>query len=223
MSHKVHPFAHRLSIIRDWRSRWFGKQGDYQRNLKTDIVLREFFAKKLRGYYVDGIDMERGRSNYRILIRTARPGMIIGRQGDGAVKLREAVLSHVKKHNLSVPKELKIDIEEVRLPETHAAIVGQMVAEGLEKRLPFRRVMKQMLEKVAASRDVLGVRIALSGRLGGAEMSRREALMKGRLPLQTLRADVDFAREKAHLPYGDIGIKVWIYKGDIFEQKKAGF
>ena len=121
------------------------------------------------------------------------------------------------KKKLPVPKDLKIDVEEVRLPETHAAVVGQMIAEGLEKRMPFRRVMKQAIEKVSANRNVLGVRVTLSGRLGGAEMSRREMLMKGRLPLQTLRADIDFAREKAYTPYV-IGIKVWIYKGEIFEK-----
>jgi small subunit ribosomal protein S3 len=114
---------------------------------------------------------------------------------------------------------LKIDIEEVRNPESNAAIVAMMVAEGLEKRLPFRRVMKQTLEKVLASRDVLGAKIKLAGRLGGADMSRQEDLKKGQIPLQTLRADIDFAREKAHMTYGDIGIKIWIYKGQIFNNK----
>lgn len=112
-----------------------------------------------------------------------------------------------------------MDIEEVKVPEASASIVSQMVAEGLEKRMPFRRVMKQMIEKVMAAREVKGVRIFLSGRLGGAEMARREDLKKGRIPLQTLRADVDFKRYEAILPYGQIGIKVWIYKGDIFNKK----
>ena len=115
---------------------------------------------------------------------------------------------------------MKIDVEEIRSPESNAAIVGQMVAEALEKRMPFRRVLKQMVEKVMANRDVKGVRIAVSGRLGGAEMSRTEQIKKGRIPLQTLRADIDFTREKAYLPYGVIGVKIWIYKGDIFEDKK---
>ena len=110
-----------------------------------------------------------------------------------------------------------MDIEEVRSPESQAAIVGYMIAEGLEKRMPFRRVLKQTVEKVMANRDVQGVRIAVAGRLGGAEMSRREEIKRGRVPLQTLRADIDFAHETAYLPYGVIGIKVWIYRGDIFE------
>lgn len=181
-------------------------------------MIREFLQKKLRGMYIDGIEMERNRTTYRILIRTARPGMIIGRQGEGAIKLRKIVLEKMAKIGVPVPKDLKIDIEEVRLPETHSAIVGQMIAEGLEKRLPFRRVMKQAIEKVMANRNVLGCRVTLSGRLGGAEMGRRENMLKGRLPLQTLRADIDFAREKAHMTYGDIGVKVWIYKGDVFEK-----
>ena len=122
---------------------------------------------------------------------------------------------------LSEKPEVKIDIEEVRSPESSAAIVGQMVAEGLEKRFPFRRVLKQTVEKVMANRDVKGVRIIVGGRLGGADMSRSEELKKGRIPLQTLRADIDFARVKAILPYGVIGIKVWVYRGDIFEDRRA--
>ena len=117
-------------------------------------------------------------------------------------------------------QELKLDIEEIRSPESNAAIVAQMIAESIEKRMPFRRVMKQAIEKVMANRDVKGVKIYLGGRLGGAEMARSEELRKGQVPLQTLRADIDFSREKAHMDYGDIGIKVWIYRGEIFADKK---
>ena len=221
MSHNVHPYAHRLGIIRDWKSRWFGAEGKYQDYLKTDVLIREFLEKKLRGNYVDGIDFERSGGNIlRIIIKTSKPGMIIGRSGEGSLKLKEAIMTKLKKIRVGIPKEVKIDIEEVRSPESHAAIVGQMVAEGREKRLPFMRCMKQAMEKTMANRDVKGVKITLSGRLGGADMSRIESVKNGRLPLQTLRADIDFAREKAHLPYGDIGIKVWIYRGDIFEKTK---
>ena len=115
-------------------------------------------------------------------------------------------------------QELKIDIEEIKIPESSSAIVAQMVAEGLEKRMPFRRVLKQMVEKSMANREVKGIKILLSGRLGGADMSRKEELKKGRIPLQTLRADIDFKRYEAHMPYGNIGIKVWIYKGEIFNK-----
>ncbi|MAZ40598.1 30S ribosomal protein S3 [bacterium] len=220
MSHSVHPYSHRLGILRDWKSRWFGRGGSYQEYLRVDVLLREYLEKKLRGLYVNSIEMERGENSFRIIIKTARPGMVIGRSGEGAKKLRADVLKQMRKLGVEAPRDFKIDIEEVRDPETHAAVVGQMIAEGLEKRLPFRRVMKQTVEKVMANRGVQGVRINLSGRLGGAEMGRKEYLKEGRIPLQTLRADIDFAKEKAHLPYGDIGIKVWIYRGDIFEKRK---
>jgi len=145
--------------------------------------------------------------------------MIIGRSGDGVVKLREKILHLLQKNAIDLAgQELKLDIEEIRNPESNSAIVAMIVAEGLEKRLPFRRVLKQTLEKVLANREVQGAKIKLSGRLGGADMARQEDLKKGRIPLQTLRADIDFAREKAHMTYGDIGIKVWIYKGQIFEK-----
>jgi small subunit ribosomal protein S3 len=220
MTHVVHPYSHRLGIIRDWKSRWFTPdQKKYRDALKADLTVREFLEKKLRGFYVSAVEMERSEKTWRLIIKTSRPGLLIGKGGDGAVKLRNDILKLVRKHKLPMPPELKIDIEEVRSPESNAAIVGAMVAEGLEKRLPFRRVMKQMIEKVMANRDVQGVKIYLTGRLGGADMGRSEELKKGRIPLQTLRADIDFAREKAHMTYGDIGIKVWIYRGEIFADK----
>lgn len=216
MSHTVHPYAHRLGILRDWKSRWFGTRGKYQQYLKQDILLREWLEKRLRGMFVDSIEMERGQNTLRVIIKTSRPGMIIGRSGEGAQKLRNEVIKQLRRIKVPLPGDVRIDIEEVRVPESHSAIVAQMMAADLEKRLPFKRVMKQTIEKVLANKNVKGVKVTLSGRLGGAEMGRVETLKKGRLPLQTLRADIDFAREKAHLSYGDIGIKVWIYKGDIF-------
>lgn len=221
MSHTVHPYSHRLGIIRDWKSRWFSDKDQYKKFLKSDIILREYLEKRLRGFYVSDIEMERSPKDFRILIKTARPGMIIGRSGDGAVKLKEDVLKQASRNNIKLPEKFKIDIEEVRYPESNAAIVSQMIAEGLEKRLPFRMVMKQTIEKIMANRDVLGAKIGLSGRLGGAEMSRSEELKKGGIPLQTFRADIDFAKEKAYLPYGVVGIKVWIYKGQVFSEKQG--
>jgi len=219
MSHTVHPYAHRLGIIRDWQSRWFAPKDQFKVYLKSDTLLREYLDKRLRGLYVAGIEMERNEKTYRIIIKTSRPGMIIGRSGEGAIKLKADVKKFISKHKLQVPDNFKIDIEEVRYPEGNAIIVSQMIAEGLEKRLPFRMVMKQTIEKVMANRDVKGARIALSGRLGGAEMSRREQVKRGGIPLQTFRADIEFAREKAFLPYGVVGIKVWVYKGEVFENK----
>ncbi len=221
MSHTVHPYAHRLGIIRDWKSRWFGVNKQYRDFLKCDIMLREYLEKKMRGLYISGIEMERNQKNLRIIIKSSRPGMIIGRSGEGAVKLKNDILAKMRKLGIA-PKteEVKVDIEEIRSPESNSAIIAQMVAEGLEKRMPFRRVLKQMVEKAMANRDVLGIKILLSGRLAGADMSRKEELKRGRIPLQTFRADIDFTRYEANLPYGNIGIKVWIYKGEIFEKDK---
>ncbi len=145
--------------------------------------------------------------------------MIIGRSGEGAAKLRNDIFTFAKRRKIAISENLKVDIEEVRFPEADAVIVGEMVAEGLEKRMPFRRVLKQTIEKVMANRDVQGAKIAISGRLGGADMSRAEQIKKGNIPLQTFRADIDFARERAYLPYGVIGVKVWIYKGEVFADK----
>jgi small subunit ribosomal protein S3 len=219
MSHTVHPYSHRIGILRGWKSRWFAPNGKYQQFLKTDVLLREYLIKRLRGNYVAGVEIERGQKTLRIIIKSSRPGMIIGRSGENMTKLRADIETQIKRLGLKVTEDLKIDVEEVRNPEANSAIVAQMVAEGLEKRLPFRRVVKQMLEKVMANREVKGIKIYLGGRLGGAEMARTEELKKGQVPLQTLRADIDFAREKAYMTYGQIGIKVWIYRGEIFEKK----
>lgn len=219
MTHTVHPYSHRLGIIRDWKSRWFGVKNKYKEFLKSDVLLREYLEKKMRGMYVSNIEMERGEKILRVIIETSRPGVIIGRSGDGAVKLKNDILSFLNKNKLSSGGEVKVDIKEVKSPESNSTIVAQMIADGLEKRLPFRRVVKQVVDKVIANRDVLGVKIELSGRLGGATMARKEKIKKGRIPLQTFRADVDFTKYEARLPYGGIGIKVWIYKGEIFSKK----
>ena len=222
MTHIAHPYAQRLGINRDWKSRWFAANPkQYREYLRADNAIRAFLLKKLKGMSIDSVTLERDEKVLRVLIKTARPGLIIGRSGEGATKLRKEVDMLLRKQKLTEKPDIKIDIEEVRSIETSAAIVAQMIAEGLEKRMQFRRVMKQTIEKVMANRDVQGVRIIMSGRLGGADMARREELKKGRIPLQTLRADIDFARERANLPYGVIGIKVWIYRGDVFENRKA--
>ncbi|MEX0652107.1 MAG: 30S ribosomal protein S3 [Candidatus Paceibacterota bacterium] len=218
MTHNVHPYAHRLGILRDWKSRWFSSHPKvYREGVKLDTSIREFLSKRLRGMYVSSIEMERNQNMLRVIIKTSRPGVVIGRSGEGSVKIKQDVLKMVSKLRIEEVPEIKIDVEEVRSPESNAMIVSQMIIEGLEKRMPFRRVLKQTAEKVMANRDVEGVRIALSGRLGGAEMARKEQIKKGRIPLQTFRADIDFAREKAYLPYGIVGIKVWVYRGDVFE------
>jgi small subunit ribosomal protein S3 len=220
MTHVAHPYVQRLGVIRDWKSRWFAADPKkYREYIRTDGAVRKHLATKLRNMHIANIEIERNEKIFRVIISTSRPGLIIGRSGEGATKLRKEVDMLLRTLKLTEKPEIKIDIEEVRSPETSASIVGQMVVEGLEKRMPFRRVMKQTAEKVMANRDVKGIRIICSGRLGGAEMARKEEIKRGRIPLQTLRADIDFARETATLPYGAIGVKVWIYRGDIFADR----
>ena len=219
MTHTVHPFAHRLGVIRDWKSRWFAANPkQYRENVMIDTTIRTFLKKRLRGMFVTSVEIERSRQAIRILLKTSRPGLVIGRGGEGSQKLQKEIAAKMRLVKGAPQLPVKLDIEEVRSPESQAPVVAYMIAEGLEKRQTFRRVLKQTVEKVMANRDVQGVRIAISGRLGGAEMSRQEEIKRGRVPLQTIRADIDFAREQAYLPYGVIGIKVWIYRGEIFDR-----
>lgn len=219
MTHTVHPYAHRLGIIRDWKSRWFaGDKKSYRENVLVDESIRQYVSTKMRGMHIADVEIERSESEVRIVLHTARPGLVIGRSGENATKLRTEFTKVIRKVAPAHGRSVKLDIMEIRQPETNSAVVGQMVAEGLEKRLPFRRVLKGTVEKVMAVREVLGVRIVISGRLGGADMSRIEHIKKGRIPLQTFRANIDYAHTEAHLPYGQIGIKVWIYLGETFEK-----
>lgn len=223
MSHTSHPYAVRLGIIRPWKSRWFNVK-DFSKLLKEDTRLREFLVKRLKGMLVDGVEIERTSAALNIIIRTARPGMIIGRGGEGITKLQNEIVAFIAKKGVTKEMQkgqkipvLKLTVEEIRVPEAHAGVMVEQIAMDLEKRMPFRRVMKQTIGKIMNSKEVRGVKLSLSGRLDGAEMARYEWLKEGQVPLQTLRADVDYARGRAHLPYGDLGIKVWIYKGEIFE------
>ncbi len=221
MTHTVHPYAYRLQTIRDWKSRW-GRTKQYKQFLKASVVIREWLETRLRGMFVDEIDIECSPNLFSLAIRTSRPGVIIGKGGEGIEKLKKELSKKMAHLKLGEFKEIRVAVEEAKSPESRARIVAQTVAESLEKRLPFRRVMKQVIERSMASRDVKGVKVALNGRLGGADMSRSEWLREGQIPLQTLRADIDFAKEKAHLPYGDIGIKVWIYRGEVFSGDAGG-
>ena len=227
MSHTAHPYAVRLGILRPWKSRWFNLR-EFSSLLKEDVLLREFLEKRLHGMLVDSIDIERSPAAINVIIRTAKPGLLIGRGGEGIEKLKTEIDSYLKQirkkaRKSSLPSKigLKLTVEEIKSPEQHAKVMVEVIAQDLEKRLPFRRVMKQTLGKIMASRNVLGAKIALAGRLDGAEMARFEWLKDGRMSLQTFRADVDFARGRAHLPYGDLGIKIWIYKGEVVGNKIA--
>jgi small subunit ribosomal protein S3 len=218
MSHTVHPYAHRLGTIRGWKSRWFAKGKKYSSFLKNDVLIREFLEKEFRGKYVSSIEFERNQKTTKIIISTARPGFIIGRQGEGVAELTKKIIREMKRRNIDAEYNFTIDVVEIKSPDSDAMLTAQQIAEGLERRLPFRRVMKMTLDKVIATRGVVGARIVLSGRLGGNEMSRKEEVKKGGIPLQFIRGDVDYATYRANLPYGVIGVKVWIYKGDTLER-----
>jgi small subunit ribosomal protein S3 len=223
MTKIVNPFSYRLGVLNGWRSKFITGQkvrnADYKSKLKADVLLREYLTKKLRGQMVSNIEMERSQGVWRIRIFTSRPGNILGKSGEGVQNLKKDVDTFLRRNKLSTTEQPKIDIVEVSNPETSAQIVGLMVAEALEKRVPFRRVLKSTIEKVSQNKDVLGVKIYIGGRLGGADMARGEYLKKGNIPLQTIRANVDYARERANMTYGVLGIKVWIYKGEVFNKK----
>lgn len=214
MSKIVHPYAHRLPLIRDWKSRWFKMGKEYRELLRADTMVREYLEKKLRGSYLADVEFERNQKSTKIMIATSRPGMLIGRNGEGATNLKNDLVKFMKSKSIAIPTDLKIDIIEVTNPDANAKIVAFSIAEMLEKRMTFRRVMKTTLEKIMQARGVKGAKIVLSGRLGGADMARREELKLGGIPLQFMRGDVDYATETARMTYGGIGIKVWIYKGD---------
>lgn len=213
MGNKVHPIGIRLGITTDWQSRWFGSKKTYREQLRKDVDIREFIVTKWKSAAIAMVQIERRANAVRLIIHTARPGILIGRGGTGIEDLTRAI----KKRFFAGKKiDLKVDVQEVKNPEMNAMLVGQQVAEQLEKRTPFRRVLKSMLDQVEANKSVQGVKIEICGRLGGAEMSRREWLSRGKIPLHTLRADIDFACAEARTTYGVIGVKTWIYKGEKF-------
>lgn len=212
MGHKVNPKGLRIGITNTWRSRWFGKK-DYVKNLKEDVQIRRMVMARWKTAAIADVEIERSAGTIKLIIRTSRPGVIIGRGGTGI----EDISKGIKKEFFPGRKvDMKVEIQEIKQFEESASLIAQQVVEQIEKRMPFRRVMKSMLEQVEKNKSIKGVKIELNGRLGGAEMSRREWLAKGTLPLHTLRANIDFARDTARTTYGAIGVKIWIYKGDVF-------
>ncbi|MFH1462201.1 MAG: 30S ribosomal protein S3 [bacterium] len=214
MSHKVHPKSYRLKTLNDWSSRWFDKK-KLPQYLEEDFRIREFLKEKIGKLGVEKVEIERFPEKILVIIFSARPGLIIGRGGGGVEELKKQLDRNIFKKVQR--KEVKIEIKEVRDVWSSAALSAQWIAQQLERRIPHRRVLKQILDRITAVKNNKGVRVEVSGRLGGAEIARREWLKKGRLPLQTIRSDIDFAKEQAFCSYGVIGIKVWIYKGEKFE------
>ncbi|QQS21227.1 MAG: 30S ribosomal protein S3 [Candidatus Moraniibacteriota bacterium] len=213
MGHKANPIGLRIGITTSWRSRWFADRL-YQKNLREDILIREYILSKWKNAAIAFVEIERSSGSLRLIIGTSRPGVLIGRGGTGVEDLTRSVKRQFFRGKRL---DLKIDIQEVKHFEENALLVAEQVAEQLERRLPFRRVLKGTLDQVEKNRLIRGVKIEISGRLGGAEMSRREWLSRGTLPLHTLRADIDFARATARTTYGAIGVKVWLYRGEKFD------
>jgi len=216
MSHRVHPKIFRIKNAEDWQSQWFGKK-NYKYNLEQDLQIRAFVKKTLKAAIINEVIIKRSANSVHIIVKAARPGIVIGRGGAGIQELKKQIITKIFKGKIK-GIDIKIDVEEIRKAETQANIIGQTIAEQLERRMPFRRVIKQTIEKVTQNPEVKGIKIVASGRLNGSEMARREKLMKGSLPLQTIRANIDYAQVNAYTIYGVIGIKVWINKGEIFDK-----
>ena len=215
MGNKINPTSYRLNITETWKSKWFSK-ANYVEQLREDVRIREYLEEHLLKAGLARIDIERfNDGTITVVIRTTKPGLIIGKGGAGIEELKKKI-----KTKLKIKKELKVNIEEIRDVNMHAAVIAGSIAEQLEKRVAFRRLMKQSLESVMQA-GAKGIKVQIGGRLNGAEIARSEHLSSGKIPLHTLRADIDYAKATAHTTYGTIGIKVWIYKGDVFERKET--
>lgn len=212
MGRKVHPKSFRLGINTNWNSRWYADRRDYVKYLQQDIAIRKYLKERLRNAAVSDIQIERSAEAVTVTIFTPKPGVVIGRGGQGAEELKKKLKTIVMSEKKTM---LKLNIQEVEKPDINAQVVMHNVIEQLEKRLPFRRAMKQAIESVMRA-GAKGVKIQVAGRLNGAEIARTEHLSRGRLPLQTIRANVQFARGVAHTTYGVIGVKVWVYTGEVF-------
>ena len=207
MGQKVHPTGIRLGVVKDHNSVWYADSKTYAQNLINDLEVREYILKKLDAASVSRVKIERPAQTARITIFTARPGIVIGKKGEDVAGLRKALSA-----KMGVP--VHINIEEIRKPDVDARLVAQNVAQQLERRVMFRRAMKRVVQN-AMRQGAEGIKVQVSGRLGGAEIARTEWYREGRVPLHTLRADIDYATYEAHTTYGVIGVKVWIFKGEV--------
>src|SRR5213079_301904 len=212
MGQKVHPYGFRLGVTKTWRSRWFAKQ-DYHRLLKEDLELKDLLKERLKAAGVSSVEVDRPGNKLRVTIRTSRPGIIIGRKGAEIDKLKQELQVKTK-------REVYIDIQEVHKPELDAQLVCESICLQLEKRVAFRRAMRKAVDS-ALRFGCKGIKVRCGGRLNGAEIARTEWYLQGRLPLHTLRADIDFGMAEARTTYGVIGVKCWIYNGDILEQRRS--
>jgi small subunit ribosomal protein S3 len=211
VGHKTHPIGFRLGVIKDWEARWFAER-DYKRLLHEDLDIRSLIRKRLQDAGVPRIDIERSANQVTVTIHTAKPGIVIGKSGAKVEELRKLLEE-------KTGKKVRLNIQEIRQPELDAELVARSVAEQIERRVAFRRAIKQAAQR-SMQRGAKGVRIVISGRLGGSEMSRREREVAGSVPLHTLRADIDFGMAEALTTYGVIGVKCWIYRGEVIPQRR---
>jgi small subunit ribosomal protein S3 len=210
MGRKVHPVGFRLGISSEWESNWFSEK-QYTELLHEDIAIRNLVDKELQRAGVARIELERSANKVDVTLHTAKPGIVIGKQGANVERIRGLI-------ERKVGKKVNLRIEEIKVPETNARLIAESIAEQIQRRVAYRRAMKHAIQQ-ATRRGAKGVKIKMSGRLGGAEMSRTVTEMEGRVPLHTLRADIEFATVHAHTTYGRIGVKVWVYKGDVLPQR----
>ncbi|MFA4830954.1 MAG: 30S ribosomal protein S3 [Patescibacteria group bacterium] len=213
MGHKVHPTIHRMLIVYSWDSKWFGKK-NYAQYAEQDIKIRGYLGDKFKEAHIDAISVERGPKNMTVTIIAAKPGFIIGRGGKGLDEVRK----HIERKFLKMGLKVKINVQELRSPALSASVAAQTMESDIKRRIPFRRVMKQGIDRVMKA-GAQGVKVRMSGRLNGVEIARTETLSFGKVPLITLRSDIDYALVEADTTYGKIGIKVWIYKGEVFTRK----
>lgn len=209
MGQKVHPYGFRLGIIKDWRSRWYAEK-EYAKHLQEDLRIRSFVKKRLIHAGVSAVEIERKSNRVHVVLYTARPGIVIGKKGAEIENLRKDLTRFT-------PREISITIQEIRRPETDAQLTAENVAMQLERRVAFRRAMKKTVLS-ALKLGAKGIKVMVAGRLGGAEMARTEWYREGRVPLHTLRADIDYGFAEARTTYGKIGVKVWIYRGEVLPQ-----
>lgn len=212
MGQKVNPHGLRVGIIKDWDSKWYADKKSFDEYLVEDYNIREYVKKKLYISGISRIEIERAANKIKVSVYTAKPGMVIGRGGAGVEELRLAIEKLTKKN-------VAINVEEIKVPELDAQLVAENIASQLERRVTFRRAMKQAIQRTMRAGGK-GIKTSVSGRLGGADMARTEGYSEGTIPLQTLRADIDYGFAEANTTYGKIGVKVWLYKGEVLPTKK---
>ncbi len=211
MGQKVHPIGMRIGIIRDWDSKWFAGKKEYKNLLHEDLMIRDFLMKRLKDAALARVQIERAANRVNITVHTAKPGMVIGKGGTEVDNLRNQL-------NDMTGKRVHINISEIKSPDLDAKLVAENIAQQLERRVAFRRAMRQGIQRTLRA-GAQGIKVQVSGRLGGADIARSEGYAEGTVPLHTLRADIDYALAEAHTTYGRIGVKVWIYRGEILPVK----